>query len=45
MNGKKHVPTGIPLGEQDPNITGKVPPRKVGKKPTRPKKRARRNSK
>ena len=45
MNGKKHVSTGIPLGEQDPNITGKVPPRKVGKKPTRPKKRSRLNRK
>jgi len=44
MNGKKHVPTGIPLGEQDPNITGKVPPRKVGKQ-TRPKKRSRLNRK
>ena len=44
MNGKKHVPKGMPLGEQDPNITGKVPPRKVGK-PTKPKKRARLNRK
>ncbi len=44
MQGKKHVPRGIPLGEQSKDVTGKVPPRKVGK-PTRPKKRARRNSK
>ena len=41
MNGKKHVPKGIPLGEQDPSITGKVPPRKVGSR----KKRARPNRK
>jgi len=29
MQGRKHVPKGMPIGEQDPNITGKVPPRKV----------------
>ena len=44
MQGKKHTPRGIPVGEQGKNVTGKVPPRKVGK-PIRPKKRARRNSK
>ena len=41
MQGKKHTPRGIPVGEQGKDVTGKVPPRKVGK----PKKRARRNSK
>jgi hypothetical protein len=44
MQGKKHTPRGIPVGEQGKNVTGKVPPRKVGK-PTRPKKRARVNRK
>jgi len=44
MTGKKHVPTGMPLGEQNKDVTGKIPPRKVGK-PTRPKKRARTNRK
>ena len=44
MTGKKHVPRGMPLGEQDKDVTGKIPPRKVGR-PTRPKKRARTNRK
>ena len=44
MSGKKHIPRGMPLGEQNKDVTGKIPPRKVGK-PTRPKKRARPNRK